>query len=227
MAIHYGAGATRRPQENSLQVTVMPAPTKGIDARAPTGNMPSDVCIYTYNLMPAEYGMLLREGYREWCIGLGGTGVHTLIPFKGSIKGGSDDKLFAITNEAIWDVTTYDSPTSVWTMGSSQLGSGHGVFTHYLDQGGDDFLYYADGVNGLLRYNGDSAAVNPDTWAAATGITGELTPGGVPLVLGAVIFVTTHKQRMWLAEEGKSYAWYLGSNANSGPAEPFHFGGKL
>ena len=68
MVIGKASGANYRPQQNAMQVTVMPSPTKGIDARAPTGNMPSDVCIYTYNLMPAEYGMLLREGYREWCI---------------------------------------------------------------------------------------------------------------------------------------------------------------
>ena len=218
MSIGYGVGASQRPQENSLQVTVMPAPTKGIDARAPTGNMPSDVCIYTYNLMPAEYGMLLRSGYREWCIGLGGSGVHTLIPYTGVLPGATDDRLFAITNEAIWDVTTYDTPVSVWTMGSSQLGSGHGVFAHYIDQGGDDFLYYADGVNGLLRYNG-LASVNPGTWQVEDGITGP--------VIAAVAFVMVHKQRMWLCEEGKSSAWYLPINAALGDAKEFHFGGKF
>ncbi len=36
--------------------------------------------------------------------------------------------------------------------GVTSLGSGHGVYAHYIDQSGDDFLYYADGVNGLHIY---------------------------------------------------------------------------
>ena len=222
MAIHYGAGSSNKPQENALQVTVMPAPTKGIDARAPTGNMPSDVCIYTYNLMPAEYGMLLRSGYREWCIGLdlgASTGVHTFMPFTGVLAGGEDDRMFAVTNEAIWDVTTYDTPINKFTLAVQQDGAGHGVFAHYIDQGGDDFLYYADGLNGLLQYNGLSAAVNPDTWVVATGINGPQ--------LATTVFVMVHKQRMWLVEEGKSSAWYLPINAALGDATEFFFGGKF
>jgi hypothetical protein len=225
MAVHYTApGFSQRPQQNNLQVTVMPAPTRGVDARAPTGNMPSDVCIYTYNLMPAEYGMLLRSGYREWCLGtdmdLGNsTGVHTLIPFTGVLAGGQDDRLFAITNEAIWDVSTVDTPINKLTFASDQPGSGHGVFCHYIDQGGDDFMYYADGINGLHIYNGLSAAVNPDTWAPAAGITGPSLP--------TVVFVMVHKQRMWLVEEGKSSAWYLPINAGQGDATEFFFGGKF
>lgn len=222
MVIGSSVGANYNPQQNAMQVTVMPAPTKGIDARAPTGNMPSDVCIYAYNLMPAEYGMLLRDGYREWCIGLdagASTGVHTLIPFTGVLAGGSDDRLFAITNETIWDVTTLDTPISKYTFASSQPGAGHGVFAHYIDQGGDDFLYYADGINGLFIYSGLSAAVNPDTWDVATGITGP--------IIGTIVFVMVHKQRMWLVEEGKSSAWYLPISSGQGAAEEFFFGGKF
>jgi hypothetical protein len=219
MAIHYGAGKSTVPQENSMQVTVMPAPTKGIDARAPTGNMPSDVCIYTYNLMPAEYGMLLRAGYREWGISLGGTGVHSIIPFTGVQPGAVDDRLFAVTNEDIWDVTTLDAPTSVYTLPVTSLGAGHGVFAHYLDQGGSDFLYYADGINGLLQYNGLANDVDPDTWAPALGITGPNLP--------AVVFVMVHKKRMWLVEEGKSSAWYLPLDSAQGEATEFYFGGKF
>lgn len=222
MAIHTARAANKIPQENSLQVTVMPAPTKGIDARAPTGNMPSDVCIYTYNLMPAEYGMLLREGYREWCIDLDAgvsTGIKTIIPYTGVLAGAVDDRLFAISNEVIWDVTTIDAPVNKFTFPSSAEGSGHGVFAHYIDQGGDDFLYYADGINGLHIYNGLSAAVNPDTWALAAGITGP--------ILATVVFVVVHKQRMWLVEEGKSSAWYLPINSGQGAATEFYFGGKF
>lgn len=223
MAIGSSVGANYRPQTNAMQATVMPAPTKGIDARAPTGNMPSDVCIYTYNLMPAEYGMLLRAGYREWCIDLEVTaseGVRTLIPFTGVLPGGQDDRLFAITNEAIWNVQTADAPIKMWDFANTtDPGAGHGVFAHYVDQGSDDFLFYADGVNGLLKYNGLSADVNPDSWEVPTLIVGPQ--------IATVVFVMTHKQRLWLVEEGKSSAWYLPALSAQGDAVEFFFGGKF
>lgn len=216
MAVH----SKRRysAQEASLKVDVMPAPTKGMDARAPTGNMPSDVCIYTYNLMPAEYGMLIRPGYREWCIGLdqgGVTGVFSLIAFTGVDPGAVDDRLFAFTNEGIWDVTTVNAPTFELAFGVTAFGAGHGVSAHYIDQGGSDFLYYADAINGLFIYDGDT-----QVWAAATT---EITGPN----LGAVAYVMVHKQRMWLVEEGQSSAWYLPIASGLGAATEFFFGSKF
>ena len=229
MAIHFPG--RMRGQANALEVSVMPAPTKGLDARAPTGNMPPDVCIYTYNLMPAEYGMLIRPGYREWNIGLdlgSGDGVYSIIPYTGVAQGSSDDRLFAMTNEAIWDVTAYDSPVNKLTFGSSQLGSGHGVSAHYIDQAGNDWLYYADAINGLHIYAGaTNGSGTPDTWVKATDEITGVDPNGPDLNLGAVVFVVVHKQRMWLVEEGASHAWYLGQNAGLGDATKFHFGTKF
>ena len=84
-------------QQNSLQVTVKAAPTSGMDARAPVGNLPDENSVYTYNLSPAEYGLLLRPGYREHAVGLdtgvgnANSGVLTIMPFTGVRPGGDDD----------------------------------------------------------------------------------------------------------------------------------------
>jgi hypothetical protein len=215
MAIHYGYKS--RGQGNSVQVDVMPAPTRGIDARAPTGAMPPDVCVYTYNLMPAEYGMVIRPGYRQWCIDLDNgisTGVNSLIAFTGVDAGSADDRLFAFTNEGIWNVTDQNTQIFDIAFGANGAGAGHGVSAHYIDQGGSDFLYYADGQNGLYIYDGDT-----ENWGIAAGITGP--------ILGGVVFVMVHKQRMWLVEEGKSSAWYLPVASGQGAAEEFFFGAKF
>ena len=179
--------------------------------------MPPDVCIYTYNLMPAEYGMLLRSGYREWAIipDLGeADGVFTLVAFTGVLPGLQDDRLFAMTNEAIWDVSVIDTPINKLSLGVTSIGAGHGVTAHYIDLAGADFLYYADAINGLFVYTAST-----DTWAIATGITG---PN-----LGAVVHVMVHKTHLWLVEEGTSDAWYLPTDAALGVAEVFHFGSKF
>ena len=218
MAIHHSQpGSFTRPQQNTLRASIMPAPTSGIDARAPVGNMPPDVCIYTYNLMPSEYGMILRPGYREWCIDLNqgsSTGVYTMMPFTGLQPGATDDRLFAVTNEGIWDVTEYDDPDFKFTFPSQSLGAGHGVYAHYVDQAANEFLLYADTLNGLHEYDPQT-----DTWGLATDIDGP--------TIGAIVFVVVHKQRLWVVEEGSSSAWYLPIASKNGQAEEFYFGAKF
>ena len=210
-------------QQNSLQVTVKAAPTSGMDARAPVGNLPDENSVYTYNLSPAEYGLLLRPGYREHAVGLdtgGGnanSGVLTIMPFTGVRPGGDDDYLFAVTNEGIWDATDFDTaPTLVQAFTDTGPGAGHGVYCHYVNDAGRDYLLYADAKNGLFEFDNDIAA---GTWGRPA-ITG-------PTDLADVVFCMVHKQRLWLIEESTSSGWYLPIGAKEGAATQFHFGGKF
>lgn len=220
MALHNATTATfKRPSPQATQAGILPAPIKGIDGRVSIAEGNPANCIYTYNIMPSEYGMRVRNGYREWCIGIEtapglGFGVGTVMPYEGPITGASDDYLFVVTNEGIWDCTVYDTPVLEIAFTDTSIDAGHGTFTQYTDANGDELLFYADSKNGLYMY--DPAL---DAWAVAGGITGPVTTN--------VNFIVSHKQRLWMVEEDSTVGWYLDTNSISGVATPFYFGNKF
>jgi len=219
MAIHSARGATKRPAPNISQVVKLPAPTKGIDGRIGLGQNSPEHCIYTYNLLCGEYGMKIRKGWREYANTItsgSGTGVKTIIPYTGALASASDDKLFAVTNEGIWDVSTDGdtSPTKMLTFATTTDGAGEGVYTSYVTDADAHLIFYADPLNGLFTY--DDAA---GTWAQTAGITG--------ITAANVNFVVVHKLRIWLIESGSSNAWYLDVGAIAGEATKFQFGSQF
>lgn len=207
-----------KPVKQVTKVHRYPAPIKGIDTRASVSVADPLNCLYTFNLVPYDYGMRVRQGYREYVLDVdlgAGVGVHTIIPFEGVIEDGSGDRLFAATNEGIWDVSTFDTaPTIKTTFLDQSSEAGYGVYAHYVDGSGDDIMYYADSRNGLFAYDPIG-----DTWAQATGINGP--------VIENVNFIVSHKQRLWLCEEGSQSAWYLPVGSNSGTATEFFFASKF
>lgn len=207
-----------RPKGIETRNYRFPAPQRGIDARAPLAEGRLDVCSYTYNLVPDDGGLKRRKGFREWQIDLENSSaesVNTVIPYDGLAADGSDDRLFAVTNEGIWDVTTAAAaPTLKFTFSNQTSDAGFGVYATFISDAGDKYLFYADSLNGLFTY--DSGA---DTWAQTTGITGATAAN--------VNFIAIHKQRIWLIERDSPDAWYLGIGAVTGAATKFYFGSKL
>lgn len=211
-------GQVGRAVPRTMEMERYPAPLRGMDFRSALVTQDPLICTYTYNLIPYEAGMQVRSGYREWQIGLdlgASVGVHTIIPFEGLPQSLVQNRLFAVTNEGIWDVTAASgTPTLKLEFTDKQVDAGHGVYTHYIDDAENDVLMYADSRNGLFIYD---AAL--DAWAAATNITGP--------VVDNVRFVVSHKQRLWMVEEDSSKAWYLPVGALSGTATEFFFGSKF
>ena len=87
-----------------------PASVGGINTASSLMMMPPEDAIYAYNLMPSEYGMRLRKGYREWAINCVvdstlNNDVKTILPFESNSRNLSFNRLFAVTSEGIWDVT--------------------------------------------------------------------------------------------------------------------------
>ena len=212
-------GAARQigvPVKQTNYAVRVPAPVRGVDTRVSVISEDPGYCIYTYNLVPYDYGMRVRNGYREWAIGTEDTsslGIRTIIPFINHTTAAK--LLFAVTNEGIWDVTTTDVPPVLkLAFTDTSANAGWGTYAHYTDNSGDDALYYADSINGLFAYDAVGG-----TWAQATGILGPVTAN--------VNFVVLHKQRMWLVEENSSKAWYLPVGSASGQAEEFFFAPKF
>ena len=211
-------------QRKVSQSRVVPAPIGGIDVSRGLafGNVANS--LVSYNLTAAEYGLRVRHGYREWAIELDNgslIGVHTIIPYGGDDATLTNDRLFAVTNEGIWDVTTEAAPPTLeidFTLpgngGDTTAEAGFGVYCNYTLQSGERVLFYADQRNGLFRYTEST-----DTWAREAFITGP--------VIEEVNFIMVHKDQIWLVERDQSYAWYLPQLSVGGAATQFYFGTKF
>ncbi len=209
------------PQRQNLQAATLLAPVKGVDARENMAAMDSLKCIFTYNLMPKNFGLTVREGYREWGNGVTGVdGVRTMMSFQGIAADEVDDRLFACTSEGIFDVTTdgNTAPTQVITWPVQGEGAGLTIFTQ-ITTGAGAFLLVADGDNGYYTYEGSTG-----TWTAVPagggGITGPADPR-------ALVFVTIWKNRVWLVEKESGSAWYLPIGSFLGNATEFEFGNRF
>lgn len=222
MAVHAPtARAFTRGQQRYMETNVLPAPIGGMDGRLNLASNDLLNCVYAYNLVPTEYGMRTREGYREWQIDIettpgAGLGVRTVLPYHGVQDAPQGaDRLFVSTNEGIWDATLVGgAPVLKLAYPDVSDASGWGIFTHYTTDAGEVLMYLADSANGLHVYDPDT-----DSWSAAANITGP-DPA-------AIVFVVVHKQRIWFVEREVSLGWYLDVGAKEGPATPFYFGGKF
>jgi len=219
MSIGIAGRKGRSPgKRQSSTVARMPAPHKGVDDRIPFAAGAPEVCVYSFNLVPSDGGIGLRKGFREYQIEVdngAGISVNTILPFAGVAADGSEDRLFVVTNEGIWDVTTAEgTPILKEAFSDQSADAGYGVFTAYVTDAGAKVMLYADSLNGLFTYD-----VATDAWAQASGITGP--------TITDINFIAIHKARIWLVEKDATKAWYLDPGAISGPAVEFFFGSKF
>ena len=214
-------GAAREVGKASRQqnkVKRVHSPVRGVDTRVAVSLGDPLHCIYTYNLIPYDYGMKVRPGYREHQIGLGGFGVRTIIPFEGVASDGADDRLFAVTNQGIYDVSIGGAaPILKATFANQTIDAGWGTYSHYVTDAGTTILYYADSKNGLFQYDSGT-----DIFAAVSQI--DFTGG---IVTENINFVMIYKQRIWFIEENSSTAWYLDIGAIQGACTQFFFDSKF
>ena len=217
-----------------------PASIGGINASSSLMMMPPEDAIYTYNLMPSEYGMRLRKGYREWAINCVNdptlnNDVKTILPFESNSRNLSFNRLFAVTSEGIWDVTNAGelNPTlaipAAWTLNDDP--AGYGVSCEFTNDANQHYMFYADGLNGLWQYvQNTSGWVQP---VSGTGDTEWYTAVGpnvgdrTAFPVDDIVFVMVFKQRIWVILEDDSDAYYLPIASVSGQLTKFVFGAKM
>ena len=217
-----GIAPARTAQRQSTQAMVVPAPVGGMDGRINAAQDDPNICLWAINMVPAEYGLRVRTGYREWQVGLGDE-VRTIIPYNGTASASqTPDHIFVATRDGIYDVTTAgDAPVNKLMFGSVNDDSGFGTYIHYVDEAGNDLIYYADQANGLFKY--DPAG---DTWAQATGIT-PIAGSINPLNISEINYIVQHKLRLWFITKDANHAWYLPIRASIGDATEFFFAQKF
>lgn len=196
------------------------APVGGLNDVDPLANMPAQYCIQMVNWIPGNSDLRARQGYREWCTGLGSP-VKTVMSYYGM---DGTQKIFAVTDTNIYDVTV-----STATPPIAFTGVGNGRYNHtmygnvsfqYLIavNGGADPSVFYDGTSwkkfvqsATPAAPGEIKGVNPDVWS----------------------HVTAFKRRLWFVQANSATAWYLPIDAIGGEAKPFYLtsifkrGGKL
>jgi len=258
----------RVPQRGTSTAVHLPAPVGGINTITAASAMPASDCLYLFNMIPFQYGLRVRSGYREWATGitaaetglglvdygspitfgisapLGGPqvgqwvsnnplGVRTLLAFNGSAADGSQDRLWAVSNTGIWDVTNSTAaPVKVYAFGDGGLPNGpaqagYGVGTSFVNDSGRHYYCYCDGAWGYLLYSEDSGVWNAITVGNTPGqqiyidplyeaVYGPLDPANFR-------FVMQWKSRLWFVPENSTTAWYLNIGSFTGEAFPMPF----
>ncbi len=230
----------------------LPASVGGINAYDSLMMMPPQDCIYTFNLMPVEYGLRLRRGYSEWSVGAVGD-VRTLIPYESASQDLSKNRLFSVTNQGIYNITVSTGAVSVpivsegdeplitetgddivteggappalevtFTQNSSP--AGFGVYTEWTNDASQHYLFYADGLNGLFQYT------EAFGWTVPTGWTYDdpNNPGtSIPFPVQDVAFIMAHKLRLWVILENSDDAYYSPVASVAGDFKKFTFGAKM
>jgi hypothetical protein len=183
--------------------------------------MPGEDCIYTYNLMPVERGLQLRQGYREWATGAGTGDVRTIISYESPSQSAANDRLWAVTKEGIYNVTSFSetTPTKDVTFGTTTDPAGFGVYCEFTNDASDHFLFFADALNGIHQYKEGTGWSVPAGWTYAD--------GGGAFPVADVVFVMVHKLRIWVILEDSDDAYYLPVSSISGTLTKFTFGSKM
>lgn len=205
----------RRAQPKLTQSTTLPAPIGGINSQVSLAGMPADNCIYAFNMVPSEFGMRTRLGYKEHQIAVPGTGVKTIVSYEAQASANS--KLFAVSNLGVYDVTVQaGTPVQDIAFGTTTGDAGYAIWTTFVNDAGAQFILLADAVNGYFIYTAST-----DTWAASAALT---YAAGTPPDEEDIVFVMVHKERVWLVEKGTTTGWFFSLGNFSGAVEPFYFG---
>jgi hypothetical protein len=226
----------------SMTSYTFPASVGGVNAVDSLLLMKPEDCIYTFNLMPSEYGSRLRKGYKEWVVNCVNdvtldNDVKTIIAFDSNNLFEEDNKLFAVTSEGIWDVTLYadNGPIRKQAFSNSSGDSGYGVWCEYTGAAANStslkrghYLYYADALNGLFVYNeGTDLWTVPLGWEYQTGTDAGGEPTYTNFPVDDIAFIMVYKQRLWVILQNDDDAWYLPSGSIAGVLTRFTFGSKM
>lgn len=210
-----------QPSPPELKCVPVPAPNAGINAvdnLLSMGDRGPEDSIFQYNLIPSQYGCVVRTGYQDWCTGVGTGGVRTLHPFIGSTSG--NNRLWAMANNGIYNVSASAAAPAINTaFPTVDTTSGYGQWTNYTTIGGY-FGLYCDESNGYYVYTETAGA-----WAKVALGGGATQVSGIDPALFVQPLI--YKERAWFVEKGSARAWYLPTGAIFGAATVFNFGNKF
>lgn len=208
------------PTKQSTISATIPASVGGINAIQALTMMSPEESIFSFNIIPGDGGLQVREGFKEWGNGWTGGVGRSIITFEGNAD--TDDKIFVANDAGIWDVSTeFDtSPTQVVTFGITTGNAGICSYVNFTNDGNARFMLVCDGANGYYRWTQST-----NTWTKYTEGTGADQIEGVDPAL--FDYVMVWKERVWFVEAASASAWYLNTGVFEGEVEKFNFGAQF
>ena len=202
MSQHQAFRRTAVPQQmaQALQVTTLPAPTRGLVLSENYTFMQPGGAVVLDNWMPTLQGLALRGGCIRWAELPETTPIISAFNYVHA----NNQKMFVANATKVYDVST-----NVPVLVKSGQASGNYVAAQLANQGGDFLTAVNDAGDFPLRYDGT-------TWTTLNG--GQITgPAGSAVANGANLsYVCKYRNRLFFIENHSMNAWYLPLNAVTG-----------
>lgn len=201
----------RAAAAQTAQLSVIPAPTGGLNYRDPIAAMsPADALVLT-NFIPRQQGIELRKGWQVYA----DSPLDPVEPvesvFSYKAPSNDDDKIFVAVGEDIYDVTDGGAPTVAVTGTGST--NGEWWTTQFANSSGNYLLAVSPGA-GYWTYDTINGWVNRT--ASVTGMT------------TAVRTVAVWKRRVWFTFQDSSDVAYMDTvDAIAGSITTFPMGSIL
>ena len=130
-------------QKRRATTASMASPIGGWNARDSLAEMQPLDAVELVNWYPTPSDLLLRKGYSKLATGITGN-IDTLMNYAGQ----TGQKLFAVANTTLYEVTSGTPVTELTGLGSDR-------FQHtMISTAGGQFLVACNGVDPVLVYNG-------------------------------------------------------------------------
>ena len=178
----------------------IPAPVRGWNARDSLANMPEDFAVSLDNMFPNLTSCDLRSGYESHSTGNGTGAVETLVEYAGPVT----RKLISAAGSVIYDSSAAGGSTSIATGKTNARWQ-----TTMMGTSGGNFLYFVNGEDAPIYYNG-SAFVTP-TLSSVTAAD--------------IIHVTTHQRRLFFVFKQSLTFGYLPVVSVAGTVSTFDLSG--
>lgn len=191
-------------QETARGISI-PAPAEGWDAITPLAVMPETRAVALDNMFPQPGYVEIRKGHKLHNILTPVVEpVESLMAY--NALSSANDKLFAASDTAIYDVTV----TTTATISASLSGLSNARWQHInFSTTGGNFLWICNGADAPRMWNGT-------VWATAS-VTG-ITPTDI-------INVAAYSERLWLTRKDQISPAYLPTDSVQGAATVFDLSG--
>lgn len=194
----------RRTREEISTPSSIASPVKGWNTRDPLANMHGLYALTLDNWFPTTGTVDLRPGAIDWATGAA-SAIKTVMPWRGQ----ASEKLFAVTNAGIYDVTT------AGTIGASAQARTNGYCSYInFNTTGQAYLVVVNGADDLVYTNGS-------TWTSLASFS---INGGGTLNTNTISSINSFKRSLFFIEKNSMNFYYLPIDQITGMVSKFPLG---